>query len=85
MWSDKTVFSMVFFEVDQNGGREIKVASSIWLYVAITVPLTVVVLVLWLVWLNWKFRWETKEQRRSQHGWKFLSRKMERDGGKETF
>ena len=44
---------MVFFSFDQDGSRAVHVSPLWWLYLAITIPLTALVLVLWTVWMRW--------------------------------
>ncbi|EOO04092.1 hypothetical protein UCRPA7_353 [Phaeoacremonium minimum UCRPA7] len=44
-----SVFSMTFFNFSPDPGQPI-VASSIWVYFAITVPITIVIVVIWRVW-----------------------------------
>ena len=61
----KTIFSMTFFEIDQDGSRTIRLAANAWLYIAITVPLTFTVFVVWVVWLKWQFRTATNASTRS--------------------
>jgi Mg2+ and Co2+ transporter CorA len=53
-----TIFSMGFFEIarkatTENSEVELRVAPQIWMYVAVTVPLTVVVIGACAVWLKW--------------------------------
>ena len=51
-----TIFSMTFFQVEQDDEHTLKVSSNWWLYVVVTVPLTVAVLIAWIIWLRWKVR-----------------------------
>ena len=51
-----TIISMVFFQVEQDDKHALKVSPNWWLYVAVTIPLTVAVLIAWIIWLRWKVR-----------------------------
>jgi len=50
--SYQAVFSTVFFHVDVNasGGNTFKISSRWWYIVAISLPLTLLVLAVWLGW-----------------------------------
>ena len=47
---------MVFFQVEQDSDHLLRVSPNWWLYLAVTLPLTAVVLILWIGWLKWKDR-----------------------------
>ena len=52
-----TIFSMGFFEFQKDGtASELRVAPQVWMYVAVTVPLTIVVLCACALWLKWNER-----------------------------
>ena len=51
-----TIFSMVFFQVEQDNKHALKVSPNWWLYVVVTIPLTAAVLMVWIIWLRWKVR-----------------------------
>ncbi|KAL8877625.1 MAG: hypothetical protein Q9198_004390 [Flavoplaca austrocitrina] len=51
-----TIFGMAFFNYNENGTNTIRVSPVWWLYVVITVPLTGLILGLWVVWLRWSMR-----------------------------
>lgn len=51
-----TLFGMVFFSVTESGSSGIRVSPTWWLYLAITVPLTALVMILWFGWLRWSMR-----------------------------
>ena len=53
---EKTFFSMVFFHVTDGPEPRLTVNPYWWLYVAVTVPLTALVLAAWLGWMRWKRR-----------------------------
>ncbi|KAL8340289.1 hypothetical protein RB601_006402 [Gaeumannomyces tritici] len=44
-----SVFSMTFFDFKAQNGEPV-VAESVWIYFALTVPLTLTIVVCWLVW-----------------------------------
>ncbi|PPQ90502.1 hypothetical protein CVT25_014185 [Psilocybe cyanescens] len=48
------LFSMVFFDTQDNGA--LTVSKQAWLFPAITIPLTIVVFVLWVVWQRYRSR-----------------------------
>jgi Mg2+ and Co2+ transporter CorA len=50
-----TIFSMGFFDYSLNkrNEMELKVAPQVWMYVVVTVPLTLVVLGACAIWLKW--------------------------------
>ena len=50
-----TIFSMGFFEfgLSDRNEMELRVAPQVWMYVAVTLPLTAVVLVTCAAWLKW--------------------------------
>jgi Mg2+ and Co2+ transporter CorA len=50
-----TIFSMGFFDYSLNGRNEmeLKVAPQVWMYVVVTVPLTLLVLGVCALWLRW--------------------------------
>ena len=54
----KNFFSTQFVnQQQQDGGRqELIVASNAWLFAAISVPLTVVTLAIWWVWMKFQTR-----------------------------
>ncbi|KAL8728687.1 MAG: hypothetical protein Q9166_005251 [cf. Caloplaca sp. 2 TL-2023] len=51
-----TIFGMAFFNFNEDGTRTMRVSPVWWLYVVITVPLTALVLGLWVGWLRWSMR-----------------------------
>ncbi|KAL9035534.1 MAG: hypothetical protein Q9214_006536, partial [Letrouitia sp. 1 TL-2023] len=51
LMSKQSIFSMAFFGAGDQG---LDVNSSWWLYVAVTLPLTALVIGLWPGWLRWK-------------------------------
>lgn len=55
-----TIFSMTFFQVEQDDKHALKVSPNWWLYVVVTVPLTVAVLMAWIIWLRRKVRSKVK-------------------------
>ncbi|KAI9880078.1 MAG: hypothetical protein M1830_005610 [Pleopsidium flavum] len=57
-----TLFSMVFFHVGEEPSPQLSVNSHWWLYVAVTIPLTGLVLAVWAGWLRWKSRAMPKDK-----------------------
>lgn len=51
-----TIFGMAFSNYNENGTNTIRVSPGWWLYVVITVPVTGLILGLWVVWLRWSMR-----------------------------
>jgi Mg2+ and Co2+ transporter CorA len=53
-----SLFSMGFFDFSQNNSRDSRmhVTEQFWIYFAVTVPLTVVVLGICAAWLQWSGR-----------------------------
>lgn len=47
---------MVFFATDSNTASGFRVNSLWWIYVAVTIPLTMLTVGVWLGWLKW-VRW----------------------------
>ena len=47
---------MVFFHADTDTSKTLGVSSQWWLYLAVTVPLTIIVFGSWVVWLQWRMR-----------------------------
>ena len=45
---------MAFFHVTDGPEPRLTVNEHWWLYIAVTVPLTVLVLAVWLGWMRWK-------------------------------
>jgi hypothetical protein len=45
-----SVFSMTFFNFQNGGGDGPIVAPTLWIYFAITIPLTLVIVLVWWVW-----------------------------------
>lgn len=52
----KTVFGIVFFQVEQDSDHGLYVSPDWWLYIAVTIPLTVLVLAVWVAWLKRQVR-----------------------------
>jgi len=54
----QALFSMVFFDTKANddGSESIIVGRQWWLFPAITIPLTVLVFALWVVWQRYSSR-----------------------------
>ena len=51
-----TIFSMGFFDYSLNSRSnemELRVAPQVWMYVVVTVPLTLLVLGVCAIWLRW--------------------------------
>ena len=48
----QTVFSMVFFRVGEDSQAQFSVDPHWWLYMAVTIPLTALVLAAWAGWLR---------------------------------
>ena len=44
---------MVFFTADSGSASGLRVTPLWWLYLAVTIPLTLVTVGLWLGWLRW--------------------------------
>jgi hypothetical protein len=49
-----TFFSMGIFQFSGGAEGGLRVAGQWWIYPAVTVPLTVAVVVTWTTWLKWK-------------------------------
>ncbi|KAI9702332.1 MAG: hypothetical protein M1836_000811 [Candelina mexicana] len=49
-----TLFSMVFFKADSAPDSRFSVDPHWWVYVAVTIPLTIITILVWLGWLRWK-------------------------------
>jgi hypothetical protein len=53
---------MVFFHVgsdvssSSSSSTKLDVSSQWWLYIAVTLPLTIFVMGSWLIWLQWRMR-----------------------------
>lgn len=47
-----SVFSMPYFDIDWRHPDKLNVASSLWIFWAVTLPLTAVAVVSWLGWSN---------------------------------
>ena len=43
-------FGMVFFS-NQNG--EVVVTRDLWLFIATTIPITIILIMIWRIWLSW--------------------------------
>jgi Mg2+ and Co2+ transporter CorA len=63
-----TFFSMGFFHFGVNDNVQLKVAPLWWLYLVVTIPLTVMVLVAWVWWLKLKSGTDTRLKRRNSGG-----------------
>lgn len=52
----QAIFSMVFFNSasDSNGRANVTVSPQWWYFIAITVPLTIVVFSVWVLWKRWR-------------------------------
>lgn len=53
----QTLFGMVFFTVESDTASGFRVNSLWWIYVAVTIPLTMLTVGAWLGWLRW-VRWK---------------------------
>jgi len=60
--SHQALFSMVFFDTkaNENGSESIVVGRQWWLFPTITIPLTIVVLVTWVVWQRYRNRLDSE-------------------------
>ncbi|KAL8661329.1 MAG: hypothetical protein Q9202_005694 [Teloschistes flavicans] len=52
-----TLFGMVFFTVDSGRSSKLRVNPYWWVYLAATIPLTMLTVGAWLGWLRW-VRWK---------------------------
>ena len=59
MMMEQTIFGMNLFEFSSQE-RGLIVSESFWLYWAITVPLTLFVMVTWLIWFQWSQKMENR-------------------------
>ncbi|KAF2454876.1 hypothetical protein BDY21DRAFT_96191 [Lineolata rhizophorae] len=49
------LFSMTFFNADPvEAGGDLRVSSSWWIYAAVTIPLTIAVLMCWILWIRYR-------------------------------
>ena len=53
---EQTIFGMFLFSFDQDGTNSVRVSPLWWLYLAITIPLTALILGLRVVWMRWSMR-----------------------------
>jgi hypothetical protein len=56
---EQTIFGMNLFEFSPQE-RGLVVSESFWLYWAIAVPLTLFVMVIWLIWFQWSQKMENR-------------------------
>lgn len=56
---EQTIFGMNLFEFSPQE-RKLVVSKSFWLYWAIAVPLTLFVMVIWLIWFQWSQKMENQ-------------------------
>jgi hypothetical protein len=54
----QALFSMVFFNAkpNGNGSESLLVGSQLWLFPAITIPLTILVFAIWVFWQRYRNR-----------------------------
>ncbi|MCJ1366646.1 hypothetical protein MMC16_005776 [Acarospora aff. strigata] len=72
----QTLFSMVFFQISDPSSSSpsspspprLSVNSYWWLYIAVTLPLTLLVLAAWVGWLRWKGRRWVEGAREEEKG-----------------
>lgn len=50
LWTQKTLFAMPFFHVGAEDEVKLVVDSQWWLYLAVTLPVTLLVFLLWGAW-----------------------------------
>lgn len=51
-----TIFSMALFNLNEDGNNTLHISPIWWLYVVITVPLTALILGLWVGWVRRSMR-----------------------------
>lgn len=56
---------MVFFDFDEDKTGDMRLAGNAWLYLAVTVPLTVTVFFVWWLWMRWSVRGAVKTRLKS--------------------
>ncbi|KAI4185217.1 MAG: hypothetical protein LQ346_005946 [Caloplaca aetnensis] len=59
-----TLFGMVFFTAESDSPSGFRVNSLWWIYVAVTIPLTMLTVGAWLGWLRW-VRWKRRQDEES--------------------
>lgn len=57
-----TLFGMVFFTTESSSGSGFRVNSLWWIYLAVTIPLTMLTVGVWLGWLWWVRRRRVKDE-----------------------
>lgn len=61
-----SVFSMTFFNWQSNNGQY--VSEKFWMYWAITIPVTIVIVAIWFVWERWREAKYDKEDEDLERG-----------------
>ncbi|KAI4272203.1 MAG: hypothetical protein L6R35_006490 [Caloplaca aegaea] len=59
-----TLFGMAFFIADPDSASGFRVNSLWWIYLAVTIPLTMLTVGMWLGWLKW-VRWRRAQEEKS--------------------
>ncbi|KKA28105.1 hypothetical protein TD95_002324 [Thielaviopsis punctulata] len=72
-----SIFSMTFFNYQDDSAPAM--SSKIWVYFAITIPLTIVVLLLWLAYEAWRKKQYAEQDKAVDEDWVRLEQKIMSD------
>jgi surface polysaccharide O-acyltransferase-like enzyme len=53
------------FQEDNTGNQQFQVSEKWWYFLAATIPLTIIVFLVWIAWQKWRFRTLAEEDRKS--------------------
>jgi hypothetical protein len=54
------------FQQDSTGNQQFQVSQKWWYFLASTVPLTLVVFLVWIAWSRWRFRTLAEEDKKDK-------------------